>query len=612
MGNKQSNKIPDTADPGSRARRRTDPGSRRRRRAATMAAIRRADGRVDYNARDVERLYPNWYARRGTAPGIYSSAAQNLDKAFQDAREAKATTAREAANNMRSSSPATPATPYPDEDLARIIRQLEADEETRRNSAILQEVPSPVNYSKRDVESLYNWYAPDAQNLDKAFQDAIEAANNESYDSYSSNDVTMEDPSDFSQQREANARAVARMEAAMAAMAAVEAARAARVSDLPDWDRRVIPLEEALADAERALEDAERALDDSDVVVRLFGAGINEDLIQAAGDGNYKDVKRLLEAGANMEATNNYGATALIGAAQSGYENIVKLLLEAGANMEATNAYGYTALIGAAVNGEADIVKLLLDAGANTEATDKYGNTALMMVLNEGYEDDRFGIARLFIDKDALGSEAEAARAEATLVELLRRAGAKRGDSWQNRTGKRSRDPNWVVPESKRPRDPTWDVSESERVSYLGNRLVKAVIDGQAELVRHLLATSGIDVNTVNDRGYTALMAAAEFGDTEVVRQLLAAPSIDVNTVNDSGDTALMFAASEGHAEVVRQLLAFPGIDMYLKNDRGESAWLQIDFINRQDIYLLFKQKLEAEAAAAGTAAGEETGMVTE
>ena len=444
MGNKQSNKIPDTADPGSRARRRTDPGSRRR--AATMAAIRRADGRVDYNTRDVERIYPNWYARRGTAPGIYSSAAQNLDKAFQDAREAKAT--REAANNMRSSSPATPATPYPDEDLARIIRQLEADEETRRNSAILQEVPSPVNYSKRDVESLYNWYAPDAQNLDKAFQDAIEAANNESYDSYSSNDVTMEDPSDFSQQREANARAVARMEAAMAARAAVEAARAARVSDLPDWDRRVIPLEDALADAERALEDAERALDDSDVVVRLFGAG------------------------------------------------------------------------------------------------------------------------------------------------------------------KRPRDPNWEVSESKRPRDPTWDVSSEDVdwASYLGNMLVQAVIDEKAELVRHLLSTSGIDVNTVNDSGYTALMVAAEINDTELVRQLLAAPGIDVNTVNDSGDTALMFAASEGHAEVVRQLLAFPGIDMYLKNDRDKSAWLLIDFIYRQDIDLLFKQKLEAEAAAAEAAAGDGDG----
>ena len=590
MGNKQSNKIPGTADPGSRARRRTDPG--RRRRAATMAAIRRADGRVDYNTRDVEGIYPNWYVRRGTVPGIYFSADENLNKAFENAREAarEAKAAREAANNLLS--PATPETPYPGPALARTIRRLNAEEVTRRNSAILREVPSPVNYSKRDVESLYNWYAPDAQNLDKAFQDAIEEANNESYDSYSSNDVTMEDSSNFARQREANARAVARMEAAMAAMAA---ARAARVTDLPDWDRRVIPLEKALADAERALDDAERALDDSDVVVRLFGAGINEDLIQAAGDGNYKDVKRLLEAGANMEATDNYGGTALLGAALAGNENIVKLLLEAGANMEATNAYGYTALIGAADNGQTDTVKLLIDAGANTEATDKYGKTALMMVLNEGYDDDRFGIARLFIDKDALGSEAEAARAEATLVELLRRAGAKRGDPWQNRPNKRPMDSNWVVSEPKRPRDPTWDVSES--ASYLGNRLVKAVIDDQAELVRHLLATSGIDVNTVNDRGYTALMVAAESGDTEVVRQLLAAPSIDVNTVNDSGDTALMFAASEGHAEVVKMLLDAPGIDMYLKNDRGDSAWLQIDF-SRKDIHLLFKQKVDAEEKA--------------
>jgi len=428
MGNKQSNNIPDTAPARSRTLRRSPA----RRRAATMAAIRRADGRVDYRTRDVERIYPNVYARKGTVPGIYFQTAQNLDTLFQDAIEADA--AREAANNMRS--PGTPVTPVPDPVLAAIIQRLNEEERLA---------------------------------------------------------------------------AVARMEAARAA---VEAARAARVTDLPDWDRRVIPQEEALADAERALEDAERALEDS-AVVRLFGAGINEELLQAVNSGNYKEVKRLLEAGANMEATDNYG------------------------------------------------------------------QTALMKVMNFG-DDDPFGIARLFIEKGANGWEA-------ALEELLRRAGVKRGDPWQNRTRKRSRDPNWVVSESKRPRDPTWDASES--ASYLGNRLIQAVSYGQAEVVRQLLAAPGIDVNTVNDKGYTALMVAAEMGEAEAVRQLLAAPGIDVNTVNDKGYTALMYAAEEGQTIVVMQLLAAPDINMYLKNADGMTAWLIAIDGRYEDISQLFIQQ---------------------
>ena len=408
MGNKQSNNIPDTAPARSRTLRRSPA----RRRAATMAAIRRADGRVDYRTRDVERIYPNVYARKGTVPGIYFQTAQNLDTLFQDAIEADA--AREAANNTRSPilaspilrptlSPGTPVTPVPDPVLAAIIQRLNEEERLA---------------------------------------------------------------------------AVARMEAARAA---VEAARAARVTDLPDWDRRVIPQEEALADAERALEDAERALEDS-AVVRLFGAGINEELLQAVNSGNYKEVKRLLEAGANIETTDNYG------------------------------------------------------------------QTALMKVMNFG-DDDPFGIARLFIEKGANGWEA-------ALEELLRRAGVKRGDPWQNRTRKRSRDPNWVVSESKRPRDPNWDASES--ASYLGNRLIQAVSYGQAEVVRQLLAAPGIDVNTVNDKGYTALMYAAEEGQTIVVMQLLAAPDINMYLKNADGMTAWLIAIDGRYEDISKLFIQQP------------------------------------------------------
>jgi len=57
----------------------------------------------------------------------------------------------------------------------------------------------------------------------------------------------------------------------------------------------------------------------------------------------------------------------------------VKLLLEKGANIEAKDNDGDTALINAAIKGETEMVKLLLEKGANIEAKDNKGETALTM-----------------------------------------------------------------------------------------------------------------------------------------------------------------------------------------------------------------------------------------
>lgn len=59
--------------------------------------------------------------------------------------------------------------------------------------------------------------------------------------------------------------------------------------------------------------------------------------------------------------------TPLIYAASNGYVDIVKALIDHGANLELTNNYGCTALYEAAVNGHQETVLLLLDNGANAE-----------------------------------------------------------------------------------------------------------------------------------------------------------------------------------------------------------------------------------------------------
>ena len=65
-------------------------------------------------------------------------------------------------------------------------------------------------------------------------------------------------------------------------------------------------------------------------------AGMNEDLLQAAREGNISQVTELIRKGADVNAKDDeYGFTSLIKAAANGHTNIVKLLLDKGADINA-------------------------------------------------------------------------------------------------------------------------------------------------------------------------------------------------------------------------------------------------------------------------------------
>ena len=59
----------------------------------------------------------------------------------------------------------------------------------------------------------------------------------------------------------------------------------------------------------------------------------------------------LLSAGADPNAQNDEGSTALIIASHCGYKDGITVLLNAGANVNIQNEFGSTALHGAALNG---------------------------------------------------------------------------------------------------------------------------------------------------------------------------------------------------------------------------------------------------------------------
>ncbi len=108
----------------------------------------------------------------------------------------------------------------------------------------------------------------------------------------------------------------------------------------------------------------------------------------------------LIGAGADVNAKNKRGYTALMLATQRGPIEIVKLLIEGGADVNVMSeddpkpktkkdrvepSLVFTALEIASRRGRTEIAKLLIDAGADVNARDYKGATALMWASNEGH-----------------------------------------------------------------------------------------------------------------------------------------------------------------------------------------------------------------------------------
>ena len=95
-----------------------------------------------------------------------------------------------------------------------------------------------------------------------------------------------------------------------------------------------------------------------------YAGNVNSDLLTAARQGDTNQVKALLDKGADVNAKDKYGDTALMGAAEAGNTDVVRVLLDKGADVNAKSKDGVTALMYAKEKNHTKIIEVLKQYGA--------------------------------------------------------------------------------------------------------------------------------------------------------------------------------------------------------------------------------------------------------
>jgi ankyrin repeat protein len=121
-------------------------------------------------------------------------------------------------------------------------------------------------------------------------------------------------------------------------------------------------------------------------------------LHDAAAKGDGAAIERLAAAGADLDARDGHGRTALMVAAHAGAQGAARALIEAGADLNALDHDRYDVLTIAAVADDEAMVRLAIAAGADPGlVTSPYDGTALIAAAHLGHD----GVVRALIEAGA-------------------------------------------------------------------------------------------------------------------------------------------------------------------------------------------------------------------
>ena len=288
-------------------------------------------------------------------------------------------------------------------------------------------------------------------------------------------------------------------------------------------------------------------------------------LTVAAASGRLNCMKKLLDAGADVDVPGGNEQTALIQAAERGQDKAVKFLLKEGAKVNSKDVHQKTALIYAASEGFFKCVELLIQAGADPNEVPKYGPTTIVAASQH------------------LDRKTDESVDHGKCVKLLIGAGA--DVNTKDRDGRTA-----LIFAVDFARDDVLKFlitagADIHAANEQGNTpLFKAVEKFRTECTR-LLISAGADVNATNEEGTTPLnihyygknkniviydhLEAKEH--KECINLLLNTPNIDVNAVDKHGVTPLISAARNGHVDCLTSILR-AGADVNKTDYAGNSA----------------------------------------
>lgn len=200
----------------------------------------------------------------------------------------------------------------------------------------------------------------------------------------------------------------------------------------------------------------------------------------------------LIKLGADVNLADNQGLTPLNHSIQYAKKDEINELLQGGANPNLAPKSGYFPLLSAVNNGRLDIVELLLAKGADTSKNDDTGWTALHYVAN-GSESAK--------QQDAVQAE---------IARVLVKAGA-----------------------------------DLNAKTQAGQTPVYLAVTNNRPLTAKVLIEAGADINIATNDGWTPLMKAIFEGNLEIVKLLLASSNLMINQQTGDGWTALHFTVNK-------------------------------------------------------------------
>ena len=236
---------------------------------------------------------------------------------------------------------------------------------------------------------------------------------------------------------------------------------------------------------------------------------------------------------------------------------LAKLLIDAGADVNAKDNEGNTALSIAIKNNNSEIIKMLINAGASdvnkvekhkTTPSLEYMSDAKQEPLNKTTSNDK-NVNENFLDYDWW----ETATLEDVQAEIANGADV---------NAKNDNFDGWTA-------------------------LMYALCDNKdIEIIKALL-DAGADVKIIDNNETTTLMHGARYHDNPEVIKMLMENGVDIDAKNDVDWTALMYAVTHNRNREIIKLLIDAGADVRVTDSKGRTLLMLANYQNPEIIKVL-------------------------